>query len=131
MRDVSNGHKRSKALAVPQGLQIQQSIAQQGVTLRVPYLDRRMHSKSNPGSVIGAATMKIPTFGIDKVGQKNVNQTRNNNSIISDDNKANNNSQDYQKSTQTTAQSLVRKQLSIPVTQESSLESRSSLAAVP
>lgn len=76
--------------------------------------------------------MKIPTFGIDKVGQKNVNQTRNNNSIISDDNKANNNnSQDYQKSTQTTAQSLVRKQLSIPVTQESSLESRSSLAAVP
>ena len=75
--------------------------------------------------------MKIPTFGIDKVGQKNVNQTRNNNSIISDDNKANNNTQDYQKSTQTTAQSLVRKQLSIPVTQESSLESRSSLAAVP
>ena len=131
MRDVSNGHKRSKALAVPQGLQIQQSIAQQGVTLRVPYLDRRMHSKSNPGSVIGAATMKIPTFGIEKVGQKNVNQTRNNNSMISDENQANNNSQDYQKSTHATAQSLVRKQLSIPVTQESSLESRSSLAAVP
>ena len=43
-----------------------------------------MHAKSNPGSVMGAASMKIANFTVEKADQKN-NKTRNNLMTTSDD----------------------------------------------